>query len=51
MYYLVCRGAYYMFVSVEIWTGMRGEVLDRKMEELEDLEFEERLQPKPASKH
>ena len=39
-----------MFVSVEIWTGMRGEVLDRKMEELEDLEFEEKPQPKPATK-
>ena len=45
----VCRGIYYLSITTEVWTGLRLEVLDRKMELFEEIDFVEE-QPKVISK-
>ena len=45
----VCRGIYYISITSEVWTGLRLEVMDKKMEMFEDIDFVEE-EPKVISK-
>lgn len=36
---LTCRGVSYMFIVRDLWTGMKIDVADKKLEDIEDYEF------------
>jgi len=39
MSYSACRGVYYLSITCDIWCGLKVEVVDKKMENFEDIEF------------
>jgi hypothetical protein len=41
MDYSACRGVYYLSITCDIWFGLKVEVVDKKMENFEDIEFVE----------
>ena len=41
MTYSACRGVYYLSITCDIWCGLKVQVVDKKMENFEDIEFVE----------